>query len=109
MLSMLFPYNQEIARTFFCVFVFLVVFVYAVDAADAGIDGVDAVIHVDSMAGAGVGIFWTTLPLHLLQRLVDEMVDKGWIAKIKHTFFIPHWRSRTSRGLPCRYASSESS
>ena len=43
------------------VFVFLVVFVYVVDvrvdAADAGIDGVDAVIHVDSMAGAGVGVF----------------------------------------------------
>ena len=43
----------------FCVFVFLVVSVYAVDggAAGAGVDGADEVIHVDSMAGTGVRIF----------------------------------------------------
>jgi hypothetical protein len=46
----------------FCAFVFLVLLVlsvYAVDvdAADAWVDGAGAVVHVDSMAGAGVGIF----------------------------------------------------
>ena len=43
----------------FCAFVFLVVDVFAVDvdAAGAGVDGAGAVVHVDSMAGAGVGIF----------------------------------------------------
>jgi hypothetical protein len=83
----------------FCVFIFLMGSVYAldVDAADAGADG----------AGLGVGIF-DPLTSRLLQRVVvDEMVDKGWIAKSTY-FLISQWESCIPRRLRCRYDSSES-
>jgi hypothetical protein len=50
---------------------------------DSDVDGAGAVVHhADSqMAGVGAGILLDHLPSHPLQRVVDEMVDTGWIAK----------------------------
>ena len=45
-----------------------------------------------SMAGAGVGIFGP--PAIALQKIVDKMVDTGWISKSAY-FWIPQWGSRT--------------
>ena len=51
--------------------------------------------------------FFDHSPSCVLRRVVDEMVDTGWIAKSTY-FLIPQWGSRTPKGPPCRYGSFES-
>ena len=51
-----------------------------VDPADSSADDAGEVVHVDSMARAGVGIFG--LPAFIPPVKVDEMVDKGWMKRM---------------------------
>ena len=47
------------------------------------------------------------LPSRLLQRVVDERVEIGWIAKSTY-FLIPQWESRILKGPPRQYVPSGS-